>query len=74
MNKFFLNSDFSLLTDFRNLYNNGIREIHDYAFNGTKIDKLYFPTISYREMKAEFLPFTALSSRSITLHFMIAGY
>nr|ABX79919.1 luteinizing hormone receptor [Dicentrarchus labrax] len=23
-----------------NLYNNGIREIHDYAFNGTKIDKL----------------------------------
>ncbi|XP_062319034.1 lutropin-choriogonadotropic hormone receptor-like isoform X3 [Osmerus eperlanus] len=23
-----------------NLFNNGIREIHDYAFNGTKIDKL----------------------------------
>ncbi|XP_067380193.1 lutropin-choriogonadotropic hormone receptor [Channa argus] len=23
-----------------NLYNNGIREIHDHAFNGTKIDKL----------------------------------
>ncbi|XP_062285818.1 lutropin-choriogonadotropic hormone receptor [Scomber scombrus] len=23
-----------------NLYNNGFREIHDYAFNGTKIDKL----------------------------------
>lgn len=26
---------------YRNLYNNGIRGIHNHAFNGTKIDKLY---------------------------------
>uniref|UniRef100_A0A4W6EQS8 Thyroid stimulating hormone receptor n=1 Tax=Lates calcarifer TaxID=8187 RepID=A0A4W6EQS8_LATCA len=35
-----------LLMQEMNLYNNGIREIHDYAFNGTKIDKLYIPTFS----------------------------
>uniref|UniRef100_A0A3B5B3H6 Lutropin-choriogonadotropic hormone receptor n=1 Tax=Stegastes partitus TaxID=144197 RepID=A0A3B5B3H6_9TELE len=27
-----------------NLYNNDIREIHEHAFNGTKINKLYFAT------------------------------
>lgn len=36
-------NNMNLATDCRNMYNNGIREIHDHAFNGTKIDKLYIP-------------------------------
>lgn len=36
-------NNMDLATDCRNMYNNGIREIRDHAFNGTKIDKLYIP-------------------------------
>lgn len=66
----------NLVTDCRNMYNNGIREIQDHAFNRTKIDKLYFPSFLLSDwmMQAKFCLLTSLSLCSVTPHFIITGY